>query len=127
MDAERGTQKENHQQGRSDSRVIAKEQTQSTQDTKYARTAYCQRGSGYAFALGISGHHVELREVVEPVHEEKAASDDPPDEERNVMDARHKPLLIFITCGSLQQFRSWRSQAMSAIAIFRQRLGHMQE
>jgi hypothetical protein len=36
-----------------------------------------------------------LREVVEAVHEEKAASDDPPDEKRNVVDARHKPLLTF--------------------------------
>jgi hypothetical protein len=33
-----------------------------------------------------------LREVVEAVHDEKTANDDPPDEERNVVDAGwHKP------------------------------------
>jgi len=47
--------------------------------------------SGYAFALGISGHHVELREVVKTVHKEKTTSDDTPDEERNVVDTVHNP------------------------------------
>jgi hypothetical protein len=98
VDAERDPQKENHQQS-----LRWSDDTQGagsvTQEKKYPRIAHRQRGSGYAFGLGISGHHVELREVVEAVHEEKAASYDPPDEERNVMDARHKPLLIFITCG----------------------------
>lgn len=86
VDSEREAQQTNYEQRRADGWVIPKEKASAAQDEQRSRTADGELRSRRAFALCISGHHAEFGEVVDAGSQEESASDNSPDEERDVDD-----------------------------------------
>lgn len=118
VNAERGAQQENRQQKRSDGRVIAQEHARSAQQEKHATAANGQRRSGHALTLGVSGHHVELGQVVEAAHEEKTANDDASDKKRDSKNTGHESSFFsFDGCGCVPG-GDYTPQRTNAIEIF---------
>src|SRR5260370_11556310 len=74
--------------------VIPKEKARGGQYEQHYRTADGEFRSRRAFALCISGHHAEFRQVVDAGNQEESASDNSPDEERNVDDVLHVIALL---------------------------------
>ena len=96
VDSEREAKQANYEQRCADGWVIPKQKARAAQYEQRSRTADGEFRSRRAFALCISGHHAEFRQVVDAGGQEESASDNSPDEERNVDSVLivHRPSLL---------------------------------
>src|SRR5260370_31285369 len=71
--------------------MVAQQETCPAKQQQNAAADHSQLRRGRAFALRVAGHHAGFGEVVECVHQEKAAYYDAPDQEEDVeqLDAVH--------------------------------------